>query len=534
MISNNANFARARQQIAVPDFTLWNIYFAIKLLLYYRGDLQFHAIENLALAVFLLIPLRWTVLRIARQVVAVIAALWLLQLDANLPPLQRLVSQMGQLASFESRYLWELALRFLPDINLLAALLIAATYWLLNKVFRTTSIVLIALLTTSIHSITPSLPILGSAAQTASVAKTKAETSVDLNSQLRSFFNREAQRQVRFPPYSAERQPFDILFLSICSLSWHDLSLIDQTQHPLLQDFDFVFEQFNSATSYSGPALLRLTRASCGQAPHQQLYQGSAPECRLIEQLQQQGYRPALLMNHDGAFDSFLENTRRYGHIDAELEPLDGLPQIQKAFDGSPIYSDLAVLENWWQQRQGSSADTAVAIYNSTSLHDGNRVIGGEQNRGGQYNYQRQVQRLFGDLEQFIDRLQQSNRNVVVVLIPEHGANLSGDAMQIPGMREIPTPALTRVPVAIKLIGPNLRRQGPSARIEQPTSYQALGQLMADFLAADIFAQSQFDPSDWLSSLPTTETISQNEGSTVITIDNNSYLSLGNGSWTRY
>jgi hypothetical protein len=41
---------------------------------------------------------------------------------------------------------------------------------------------------------------------------------------------------------------------------------------------------------------------------------------------------------------------------------------------------------------------------------------------------------------------------VVVVLIAEHGAALNGDRRQISGLREIPTAAIARVPVAIALV----------------------------------------------------------------------------------
>ena len=43
--------------------------------------------------------------------------------------------------------------------------------------------------------------------------------------------------------------------------------------------------------------------------------------------------------------------------------------------------------------------------------------------------------------------LEASGRRAVVVLVPEHGAALRGDSAQIAGLREIPTPAITLVPV---------------------------------------------------------------------------------------
>ena len=65
------------------------------------------------------------------------------------------------------------------------------------------------------------------------------------------------------------------MVLSVCSLSWDDLDEVRQRDAPLLQRFDIVFRQFNSAASYSGPALLRLLRANCGQTAQAALYQAA-------------------------------------------------------------------------------------------------------------------------------------------------------------------------------------------------------------------------------------------------------------------
>jgi hypothetical protein len=56
--------------------------------------------------------------------------------------------------------------------------------------------------------------------------------------------------------------------INICSLSWADVDAAGLMSHPLWSHFDIQFKDFNSATSYSGPAAIRLLRASCGQTSH--------------------------------------------------------------------------------------------------------------------------------------------------------------------------------------------------------------------------------------------------------------------------
>src|SRR5690606_3450399 len=129
-------------------------------------------------------------------------------------------------------------------------------------------------------------------------------------------------------------------------------------------------------------------------------------------------------------------------------------PRALVGFDGSPIARDLDVLRGWWQQRQGSEAEHVSLFYNSISLHDGNRVVTAD---GGTRiaDYGSRANRLFDDLGQFLDNLQLRGRRVVVASVPEHGAALHGDRMQLSGMREIPTPAITHVPVGLAFIGMN-------------------------------------------------------------------------------
>lgn len=98
---------------------------------------------------------------------------------------------------------------------------------------------------------------------------------------LESFYNKEAKRQVNFTEASSDAVPFDVLFLHICSLSWDDLRVAGLTPHPLFERFDLLFTNFNSVSSYSGPATIRLLKATCGQPSHHDLYQIVAGHCYL-------------------------------------------------------------------------------------------------------------------------------------------------------------------------------------------------------------------------------------------------------------
>ncbi|MDR8345411.1 cellulose biosynthesis protein BcsG, partial [Acinetobacter baumannii] len=108
--------------------------------------------------------------------------------------------------------------------------------------------------------------------------------------------------------------------------------------HPLWKHFDIVFKNFNSATSYSGPAAVRLLRASCGQLSHTNLYQPSGADCYLFENLAKLGFNQQLMLGHNGLFGDFLKELRSLGGMQSPLMDQTGLPVSLQAFDGSPVY----------------------------------------------------------------------------------------------------------------------------------------------------------------------------------------------------
>lgn len=531
----------------------WNVYFIAKFALYLQGTIDFHPLENVALALFLLLPLRSRLLAAIKLVIAVPAAAWLLHYDSFLPPLERLWAQMNQLMHFEWDYLFELAGRFFSFQALLGLFAVGIGYYLLNRFLRVSVLVMAAMLFFSLPSgqIAPVIADQGTAGNTTPITRpagnaTNANTNTNtgnvpagtddasLNQYVAEFFSRESKRQVLLDDNAVNAAPFDLLFLSICSVAWDDINIAGLDDHPLFKEFDVLFDQFNAATSYSGPAVIRLLRASCGQENHSQLFAGAPSEqCYLFENLKQLGFEENLVMNHDGIFDNFLELIKTEGNVAADLMPQTDFSPYQKSFDGAPIYRDKDVLNHWWQQRQQEGSDKVVALYNTISLHDGNRIIHGNQSTG-LVSYKLRLKNLLDDLYAFFQSLEQSGRNIVVVLVPEHGAGMKGDRMQITGMREIPSPSIVHTPVGLKVFGKNIVRTGETARVTAPSSYLALSQLIANVLEQNPYLSGSFDPASLISNLPATPVVAQNEGSTVIRVQGKNYVTLDGSNWSEY
>jgi cellulose synthase operon protein YhjU len=507
----------------------WNFYFLVKFFLFWKELINFHPLANLAFAAFLLFPVESPRWRMAKQVVAVPLAVALLYYDSWLPSIGRAFSQASLLASFDAAYLFELAGR-LVSVPLLAMLLVAwLAYRLIAPWIRLGVIVLGGMAVMAVFQQTS-----GHAVAQAGQLPTQAVAGKsDFSSLLNDFHAKEKVRSVSFSAPPADAVPFDVIFLHVCSLSWDDVRAMGLEQHPLWKRFDFLFTNFNSAASYSGPAAIRIQRATCGQSSNAGLYEPVADQCYLMRSLERGGFQPNLAMNHDGHFDDFLQLVQEQ-RLNVPPMPLDGVPVRQHAFDGAPIYDDYSVLARWLENRRKSDSSRVALYYNTISLHDGNRLDGVSTKLDSIETYKTRLTTLLDGIEKFMAEIERSGRRAVVAMIPEHGAAVQGDKMQIPGLREIPSPRITLVPVGIKVIGEGGLRQGETLKIEAETSYLAVTHIVARMLEISPFGDGGYSPADYVAGLPVTPFVSQNDSAVVLRHNGRYYWRQEGETWGEY
>jgi cellulose synthase operon protein YhjU len=516
---------------------LWSAYFFAKLLLYAGGYIDFNPWMNLAFAAFTALSPKNVRQRFAKNLIAVPIGIMLLYHDSWLPPISRALSQAGNLQAFSADYLLELLGRFISWKVLIELAAMLLVYALARRKLRLSTLVFIAIVLIIVvpHGWpTQSLPAVAMAGPSAT---SEAMPEVDprnmrpeaLDALLAQFYAKEKQRQVRFVPVAQDSAPYDVLILNVCSLAWDDLRLIKRDNDPLFGRFDIMLSNFSSGASYSGPAAIRLLRGNCGQTEHTQLYNPPNHECLVLDGLQKAGFEPHWLMNHDGQFGNFYADVRDRGGVSVTPDSNSGAQLAQQAFDGSPIYSDYSVLSRWWARRLQNPASHVALYYNTVSLHDGNRVVGTGHTDS---SYPTRASQFITDLGHFIDDLQHSGRHVVVVLLPEHGAALRGDRRQISGLREIPTPAISHVPVGILMVNAARSAQSTQERIDAPTSFLAVNELLSRVIADNPFAKPSLSLAGYTQGLPQTDSVAENEGTTVMRVGKQYMMRTPDGSWS--
>ena len=519
---------------------IWNIYFIIKLILVVNGVIKLNFLKNIAFISFLLFPIENRKLAVLRLVIAVVLGCVIFYDDSFLPPITHLLTQFSQLSQFDFRYLVELTQRFISLDFILMLFITTVLYFMFYKVLRVSVLVIAAIIFVQITHKSDSPYPIDKGAEIVAIPNTPIKSTSTtiinndyLNNYKKDFFAKQSNLNITFNNNLQSKSKFDILALSICSLAWEDIKYFKLENHILFKDLDILFENFNTATSYSGPALVRLLQANCGQKSHSDIMsKPSNPQCYLLNNLKNIGYDTKLILNHNGAFDNFTSVIKEKGNIETNPTHYNSKTYLLN-FDNSPIQRDNDIFTQWLQSRENDATNKTFTLYNTVSLHDGVHI---ENNMGlaSSETYKKRLTTLLDDVYGVMEGLKKSNRPIVVLLIPEHGANILGDKTQIAGMRDLPSPAITNVPVGLKIIGNNIQRIGEQQRVTQPSSYLAVAHLVSQLLEQDIFSKTEFSPNELLKNLPETPMLSENDGSTVMQYQNRYFYSYDNNDWTKY
>jgi hypothetical protein len=447
---------------------LWAYYFALKLALHYRGTMRVHFLPNLLLLVLAMpfspkskpLPPPWRALRAAAAVALGFALFWY---DSYLPPFWYSVEFAWRNPDvLRSGFLNQFLAGFLANPAPAAAAVAALALFLYagRRRMHATPVVLLALLLVPIQGL--------------------REPRGEIAAAVQKFYDAEKDRVVKLPKPAG--RPFDVILIHICSLSWDDLAAAGVPHPRLLARTSFAFRGFNSATSYSTPAGLRVLRAPCGQVAHAALYDPWPADCGLLDQLRGAGFKTYAAVNFEPSYFEMAEDLKRMAGLDAPVS-VDGLKPKLLNFDNHPVYGSGDVLERWWSLREKSGEPRAALFFNTLALHGGVH-----EDKPGWWKdptmplYVKTLEGIGADVDALADSIAASGRSAVIFIIPEHGRAIRGSSIQAEGLRDIPMPAITRVPAAVRFAGPLFAGAPTGRESAKPISYLALAQLLADVL----------------------------------------------------
>ncbi|MFI5304557.1 MAG: cellulose biosynthesis protein BcsG [Nitrospiria bacterium] len=484
---------------------LWSFYFFSKFYLLVRGYIQIDFILNFLFFLFLIIPVPegmrfFKSFKGAKFVLALVFSILLLWHDSWLPTFHTTITFLLEEGLPLKEYLIQFSRSFLNGLELaVVGIIFILCYLAHRKDIRLTPVVFILLMMVSLQGY-------------------HYESIGQIDKMVDYFFKDESKRVIHFVKPKEESQGVDIILLHVCSLSWDDLKEVELEKHAFFDQFDYLLTQFNGVTSYSGPSAIRLLRGVCGQSQHKQLYQDVSEECYLFPQLQTMEYQTEAVLNHDGVYGHFSEEIQKFGRLTPPFIPQELSVQSYN-FDGSAIYDDYAVLGKWWNDRQNNPSKKIAVYYNTISLHEGTHLKGEKEwwKQDRKEKYRASVLKLFSDFTAFLHLIESSGRKGIIFFVPEHGMALRGSRIQVAGLRDIPLPQITRVPVGIKLIGfENFKPESSPGTISKPVSYLSLSFIISHLVMNSPSEINNPFMQNMMSQLPETEFVSENEDAQIV------------------
>ena len=177
--------------------------------------------------------------------------------------------------------------------------------------------------------------------------------------------------------------------------------------------------------------------------------------------------------------------------------------------------------------------ERVALFYNTISLHDGNRALDGGKLENSVETYSRRAHKLLDDIDRFYKKVNSSGRQAVIVFIPEHGAAIRRNKNEIVGMREIPSPNVTNIPVGIMFTG---KEESPVKTniIEQPSSYLAASDLVSKFVGKPPFVGAAAAPDAYLKNIPATRFVAENEDSVIMKFGASYYFRSNDINWNLF
>lgn len=537
----------------------FNFYFLLKFALAYAGYVNLNVAYNALLFTVVLVPIGSRALGQVRNLTAAVASFCLLWHESWLPGPQAIAENANNLANFSTAYLADLVVTTVNPVWIVWFAVALISFAFLRHWVRFSAVTTIGLIIAACPQMftmpqpdsqteaagvlkTPAAQTMMPEASNAAVA-TKAALeppqegpaqSSNITRWVDAFHAYERGRRVDFPRTrvdSGASGSFDIAILNICSLSNDDLAASGLNEHPVLKRFDARFTNFNSATAYSGPASLRLLRSACGQDSHESLYKGRVPECEILNRLRTAGWENRLYMDHNGQFDKYLASLQRLAGLEPPLVSQTGFRRLYDAFDGSPIY-DTADVFRRWRNDLTTQTNPTVSFFNLVALHDGNR----NPHTNQEIDFKIRVRSLLDKLGALMDDLDKLNRPILFVVVPEHGAAYRGDKVQLARLREIPSPAITHVPVLVKFYGIDLKDK--KYVVDGATSYFAVAEMINRVIRSGVYGPNSSNAdavvTSIFSDLPLTWNVSENSNARVVQYAADYWVNLRGDTWTKY
>ncbi|MGN0916387.1 MAG: cellulose biosynthesis protein BcsG [Succinivibrio sp.] len=345
-------------------------------------------------------------------------------------------------------------------------------------------------------------------------------TNTNLEHYLEIFYEKEKQRKLAIPTLSDDTALFDILFVSIDSLSSSDLELSNAIEHASFKRFNIILENFSMVGIDSKLNAIRQLSGICGQSSEKTLLAGVKDECSLPLNLKNLGYSFSLLSD-DRFSEKDLQNTLN-SKLKSDFVLGSANTGVKLKYSVKGQY-DLRSLMDLYQDQVSRASGPLFTYFNITDLSGITSPA----------DYDARQKKLIAELGVFIDRLELLGKPTLMVLLPSSSSAMAGDHTQVRGVKTIPSKTLTAGRVLFKFIG--LKKSYEYVYSKAPVSYMGLTEALLRSLSDNPFNDNYTVSFKALTDdLSQTAFIGENGDNLFMVFRNRLFYKNSNTKWAEY
>lgn len=518
----------------VKGTPFFNALYIFKIVIYILGYIDFNLGYNLLAFTLLCIHFKHKVISKVLYPIFVLLTIAVFYHDSYLPSIEQMLAQSTNLKGFSLSYMLEFLYDFINFkliFGLIAGVLVLK---FLNRYVRSTTVVLILMISTAIvnyqhlkqnlnqeEMVTINRDFIAANKNNEQdlVLQRGNYTQSNLTRYLEQFYKKEQQKHLPFIQNTEDQYvPFNIVYLQVDGLSNENLTLLNVKEHAALKRFDIYLTNFNSAATTAKETSIRALNANCGQQETSELSKEPKDKCLTIKNLQQIGYSTQSIFDTkllgNALFDTLNKQVKLDNPIDLYVPTK--LINSSKVFNVDPLFR--MYLNNY------SSMDFGPRF---TYIHLSSLTL-----KDNAYNFDARLKDFLLKLDSFMDSIQASNTNTLLIMVPGESYSTRNDKTQL-SRTDIAATRLTKATAFVKFIGSTYLHS--KFIYKNPTSYMAITDLINRVIKNNAFYDLKSLSLEALSEdLTQTSTVSENQNNTTIIFKQKEFYKTKDGKWKEY
>lgn len=491
--------------ISLSSSKFWNGLYLFKIGLYILGYINFSVLLNLLTFAGLCIRFNKPIIQRIYGFLIGLFALMLFYHDSFLPSIEQMLAQKANLTGFSVSYMIEFAYSFINFTMVFAFVASIVVLSFVTKYVRIQSLIIILIVGINFINVArirdglrsdPNMRITAISNEQGDLVAKLTQSGMD--KYFAQFHEDESERKVLIQ--NNAEAPVDIIVIHTSGMTNSDLQSFDFKENNVFSRFNVFLPQFNSVSTDAMTNTKRLLNSLCGQNEND-FYKTPNKECNLITALKEKNFITRGFFDHQKIY---LENNGYFSN---------SLLNSSKNSDTNDRISTL--FANCLKQLKIQDIKQRSISYIS---------IDSLSETGDFLKYKSNATRFMLSLNSFIDQLQKTNRNILLVYVPSKGALEKKRFDIIPSRKQIEGTAM------IKFINGTKSFEG--VVFDKSTSYMAISDVIVKTLKGEFLDKHQyFSVKAFIEDTAVTPFVGEDDNCNYIELFKKHYFKLRDANW---